>query len=76
MAENYPLIIFNTTKGGDPREMLAEITIFDSIKPRRAKGFTFRLWLSLLKLAHLRADGCVEWLRIIMNNGKLDIDNQ
>lgn len=42
MAEDYPLIIFNTTKSGDPREMFAEITIFDSIKPRRAKGFTFR----------------------------------
>ena len=43
MAEDYPLIIFNITKGGDPREMLAEVTTFDSVKLRRAKGFTTRL---------------------------------
>ena len=43
MAEYYPLIIFNSTKSGNTTEILAEITIFDSVKPRRAKGFTFRL---------------------------------
>lgn len=32
-----------TVERGDLAKILAEVTTFDSVKPRRAKGFTARL---------------------------------
>ena len=34
---------FLTILCGDPIAILAEVTTFDSVEPRRAKGFTLRL---------------------------------
>lgn len=37
-------------KCGEPDGILPEVTTFDSVKPRRAKGFIARLWLKSVKV--------------------------
>ena len=40
---------------GDPKDILAEVTTFDSVKPRRAKGFVAGVWLRLLRFEVVRS---------------------
>lgn len=43
MSKGTKKFEFLTILRGDPIEILAEVTTFDSVKPRRAKGFTPKL---------------------------------